>query len=90
MSTLKVPRDGYHIYIGSVKVAEVHFHPGVRTRWKCYLRLMRNDVSYKVLDFEGMGQALHHLHTLLQSPPPEGATIGRKRERQDQGHPPPV
>lgn len=81
MSTVRVG-GAFHIHIGSVKIAEVVFRPAA-SRWRCYLRLMRNDVSYQVLDFESMGQALQHLHALLRSPPPEGSTVGQRRARPD-------
>lgn len=77
MSTLRV-KGGYHIFIGAIKIAEICFHPGIKTRWKCYLRLMRNDVSYETLDFEEMSHALKHIHQLLRNPAPEGATSKHK------------
>lgn len=87
MSTLRVkPAFGpleYHIFIGAIKVAEICFS-NQATRWKCYLRLMRNDASYEIRDhFENMSDALKELHRLLNSPSPEGATVGaasRKKE----------
>lgn len=84
MSTLRVkPSHGpleYHIFIGAIKIAEICFN-NEASRWKCYLRLMRNDVSYEVKDhFESMSEALKALHKLLNSPSPEGATVGTAKK----------
>lgn len=83
MSTLRTekPRE-YHIYIGAVKVAEVCFSSQAK-KWKCYLRLMHNYVSYDVKEhYETMGDAMRDLHRLLNSPPPEGATVKGDRDAQ--------
>lgn len=83
MSTLKAERGEYHVYIGAVKVAEVCFSKGA-TRWKVFLRLMRNHVAYDVREhYETMSDALRDLHRLLNAPPPEGARVGVARRQNE-------
>jgi len=89
MSTLRTeaPRE-YHIYIGAVKIAEICFDRNAKW-WKCYLRLMANHVAYDVLDhYETMSDALKDLHRLLNSPPPEDATVGGNFKKKLDGDPP--
>lgn len=62
--------------VGAVKIAEIVMDQKA-TRWRFYLRLMRNNVSYEIPEerFETFGEALHHLHVLLNSEPPEGFNV---------------
>lgn len=60
----------FHVFIGAVKIAEVTFNARA-SKWTTNLRLMRNDVSYELKEFESMSDALKELHRLLNSPPPE-------------------
>lgn len=59
-----------HVFIGQVKIAEICFR-FPNPRWKVYMRLMRNDVSFRTKDYESMAKALSDLHEMLNSPPPE-------------------
>lgn len=64
--------------IGSVKIAEIVMDKRA-SKWKFYLRLMANPVTYDVPGekFETFGEALSFLHTRLNSPAPEGFETGR-------------
>lgn len=75
MSILKVQNPTeFHVYIGALKIAEIAFTKAAK--WKCYMRLP----EHRIKDYETMSDALKDLHKILNSPSPEGATVGHKGE----------
>ena len=68
--------DGVHFFIGQVKIAEIQMNKRA-LKWRYYLRLMRNDVSYDIPKphHETFSSALTELHRLLNAVPPDDHTV---------------
>jgi len=74
LSSKKMLSGEYHVFLGVVKIAEIHFING-STQWKVELRYGDDDPYQGPRIYENMLKAIGDLWHLLECPIPEGAAV---------------